>query len=238
MSAPARTHAQVEKAFTFLKTLTLKFGKAKPESTIIGMMLFECSEISPAAIESIVDGYFLKYSPVCAPGRIGTLELNELPFEEFVSMHESCVQILSMYLGESSHPDLRTRMYQRAWRFLSCHMNDVIGGTLTLFTIRLLRTFLVRVYTEEQGTSTGTNEVKRTVATRASQLLYSKAPTEYVKLVEALHAGVCSACDASKTVTHWFRGMALPASEDPRTTTKFICDLYGALRRGGFPGPF
>jgi hypothetical protein len=103
--------------------------------------------------------------------------------------------------------------------------------------LQLLRAFLVRTYADPDDART-----KQTVATRASQLLYSQSSGEYVKLVQALHDRVCGECDRSKTITLLFKDMRLPDGPewDPKQVTRSICALCKALRDdpSRFPGPF
>ncbi len=46
-------------------------------------------------LEKIVDAYFLKFAPVCAPGTVGTM----VPMDQtdkltgFINAQESCVQV-------------------------------------------------------------------------------------------------------------------------------------------------
>ena len=108
---------------------------------------------------------------------------------------------------------------------------------------QLLRTFLVRSYKTQEGGAE--QDVRKLEATSASQLLYAKCRREYWKLVDALHAAVCSQCDPTKKITLWCstrsltnerRNVPLPAKEDTSDrVTKDICALWKSLGRGKFP---
>ena len=106
---------------------------------------------------------------------------------------------------------------------------------------QLLRTFLVRVYNTDDGQK---DDVPAWWATSASQLLHATNNRQYFKLVDALHAAVCSQCDPTKKITLRFRtrsltnerqNVPLPATEDPTQVTKHICALRRSLQTGTFP---
>jgi hypothetical protein len=46
-------------------------------------------------LEKIVDAYFLKFAPVCAPGTVGTMVPIDQPdkLRGFIDAQESCVQV-------------------------------------------------------------------------------------------------------------------------------------------------
>ena len=159
------------------------------------------------------------------------------------ALEHACARLRSQLARYGLQPSSALTSGRAAALYSDTCPAPVRSASVCCVACQLLRTFLVRIYTTQEGGAE--KDVRKLEATSASQLLYAKCRREYWKLVDALHAAVCSQCDPTKKITLWFstrsltnerRNVPLPAKENTSDrVTKDICALWKSLQTGKFP---